>query len=283
MKKPNLKTYRRSLQVGVALAFVVIPYLNTIGINLFYGNFLSFYAAGLPLADPLAVLQVAIKSWPIPTKFLIGGCIALVLAFFLGTSFCAWICPFGLLSELVHHMSKLVMPSEYKGLHFRITGFPVKCYILGLSLFGFILLASSPFLNEFSMPGWYSRIFQFLFGQNYLSLATAALLAIFLVEFVTQNRLWCRYICPQALLLVFAQLPNPYRLRVCYSAGMCACKADPEPCIGSCSLSLNPKALVRSLETECTNCGDCVVVCKRVGNALGFQLESCKESIAKSQ
>lgn len=281
MKRPTLRTYRRTLQIIVALAFVLIPYLNTRGVNLFYGNFLSFYAAGIPLADPLAVLQVTLKSWPIPSKLLIGAGIALLLAFTLGTVFCSWVCPFGLLSELVHGMSKRILPKNYRAIRGKISGFPVKGYLLILSLLGFLLLATTPFLNQFSLPAWYSRIFQLIVVQKYLSLAIGAILVILLLEFITQNRLWCRYLCVQAVLLVLFQLLNPYRLRVCYSAKKCACKADPEPCVGSCSLSLNPKALVRSLETECTNCGDCVVACKRVGNALGFQLESCEKSTLK--
>jgi len=73
MKKPSIKTCRRALQIGVAVAFIVIPLLNHYRISYFTGNFLSFYAAGLPLADPLAVLQITLKNYYINVDLLIGG------------------------------------------------------------------------------------------------------------------------------------------------------------------------------------------------------------------
>jgi len=282
MKKPNLKTYRRTLQITVALAFMVIPYLNLQGFTLFNGNLLSFNAVGIPLADPLSVVQVSLKSWPVPVKLLLAAGIGLLLALFLGTVFCSWICPFGLFSEFVHGLSKRFFSKKYRGIHLRISGFPVKGYLFILCLLGFILMATTPLLNQVSMPGWYSRVFQLLIGQKYLSVAAGVILAALLLEFFTQNRLWCRYFCVQAVLLVLAQLINPFRLKVCYNRQKCGCKAEPEPCVGSCSLSLNPKTLVKTFETECTNCGDCVLACKRVGNALGFQLVQCKKSTPSS-
>ena len=48
------------------------------------------------------------------------------------------------------------------------------------------------------------------------------------------------------------------------------------PCQKACSLSLDPRTLGESVDTECTNCGDCVVACKRMGQALGFQFSSSK-------
>ena len=76
MNSFSIKTYRRALQISVALSFVVLPYLNRQRINFFYGNFLSFNAAGLPLADPLAVLQVARKSTQLAGVLLDGAGIA---------------------------------------------------------------------------------------------------------------------------------------------------------------------------------------------------------------
>ena len=88
------------------------------------------------------------------------------------------------------------------------------------------------------------------------------------VEFAAQSRLWCRYVCPQAALLILAKLINPHRLRVGYHREKCICSKGPDPCREACSLSLNPKTLATFWETECNNCGDCVVTCKKLGQAL---------------
>ena len=99
MKRPTLKTYRRAIQISVAMAFIIIPWLNHMRISFVYGNFLSFHFFAFPLADPQAVLQITLKNGYLSADLLIGAMIALVLAAVLGTVFCSWICPFGLLSE----------------------------------------------------------------------------------------------------------------------------------------------------------------------------------------
>ena len=101
MIKPTIKTYRRAIQIGVAVAFILIPWLNHMRTSIVYGNFLSFHFYKFPLADPLAVLQITLKNNYFSTDLLIGAAIALVIAAILGTVFCSWMCPFGLLSEWI--------------------------------------------------------------------------------------------------------------------------------------------------------------------------------------
>jgi ferredoxin-type protein NapH len=271
MKPLSIKTYRRTLQIAVALTFVVLPYLNRQRINFLYGNFLSFNAAGLPLTDPLAVLQVALKSTQVSGDLVIGAGIALILAACLGTVFCSWVCPFGLLSEWAHTLSRRILPKKHRGISGGFGGFFLKSLIFFAGFSGFLFFAEAPVLNQLSMPGWYSRIFQMLAGQRFLSLAAFCVAGILLTEFAARNRLWCRYFCPQAYLLVLLKLTNPFRLKVGWRQTKCACGAAQSPCQGVCSLGLNPKTLEHYPEAECTNCGDCVTACNKLGHALEFR------------
>jgi ferredoxin-type protein NapH len=271
MKKPTIKTWRRAIQIGVALAFILIPLLNHYRISYFTGNFLSFYAAGLPLADPLAVLQITLKNYYLSVDLLIGAGIAIGLAMILGTVFCSWICPFGLFSELVQALCKKILPKTNNGLIIKGTGFRIKIILFGLGLAGFLIFSTTPVLNQLSLPAWYSRIFQFYFEQQHVSLAILLLLAILLVEFAVRKRLWCCYICPQSSLIIVAKLASPGRLKVGFQEGKCLCKKGRDPCLQACSLSLDPKRLGYTLETGCNNCGDCIVACKKRGSALEFQ------------
>jgi ferredoxin-type protein NapH len=269
--KPNLKFWRRLVQITVALAFIIIPYLNRQGINAVRGNFLAFNAAGLPLADPLAAAQVGIKSWHLSSDLLLGAGIALVLAMALGTVFCSWICPYGLLSEWVHTLGSKILPRPYQGFAWRGNGFYYKLILFGLSILMLLFFSDSPFLNQFSMPGWYSRIFQIYFNQGHISWAAGFLASILLIEFAAQNRIWCRYICPQALLLTLARLANPWYLKITYVQEKCICKKGDDPCRRICHLGLNPKRLPHPHDLECTNCGDCFVTCKKHGHALRYR------------
>lgn len=270
MKNLNLKTYRRVIQIGVAIAFVIIPWLNHLRISFVYGNFLSFHFFKFPLADPLAVLQITLKNNFLSTDLIVGAGIALAIAALLGTVFCSWVCPFGLLSEWGYQLSSVLR--KHKGpkpARLHRWGFRIKSVLFLLGLTGFFLFSTTPILNQLSLPAWYSRIFQFWFEQWHLSLAIWALMAVIAIEVRIGKRLWCRYICPQSVLITLLKQINPKRLQVRFDHAACICKGrDNDLCTRSCSLDLDPKNLKRFPETECTNCGDCVVACQKRGSAL---------------
>lgn len=273
MNKPNIKTYRRAIQFSVAVAFILIPWLNHIRINIVYGNFLSFHFYKLPLADPLAVLQITLKNNYFSADLLIGAAIALVIAAILGTVFCSWICPFGMLSEWGQALTRWRNnKTRQKSMRPHRWGFIVKSVIFIVGLTGFFLFSTTPILNQLSLPAWYSRIFQFWFEQWHISMAIHALFTVIIVETVLKKRIWCRYICPQSVLITLAKQLNPSRLKVAFDPQACICMGKHnDPCTRSCNLNLDPKRLTIFPETECTNCGDCVVACQKRGQALSFQ------------
>ena len=273
MKRPGIKFYRRTIQICVAVAFIIIPWLNHLRISFVYGNFLSFHFFEFPLADPLAVLQITLKNAYLSADLLIGAGIALVLAAILGTVFCSWVCPFGLLSEWGQTIARRLRGCKNRKVdrphHW---GFRVKLILFTHGLTGFFLFSTTPILNQLSLPAWYSRVFQFWFEQQHLSLAAVALLTVVAVETVAGSRLWCRYVCPQSVMIAMAKQLNLRRLIVTFDAHSCICNnRSNDPCTRSCSLDLDPKQLKLFPETECTNCGDCVVACQNRGKALTFR------------
>lgn len=269
--KSRIKLYRRFIQIVTALVFILIPWLNSRHISFVYGNFLSFNLAGIPLADPLAVLQITIKNAYLSIDLITGAVIALVTALFLGTVFCSWICPFGLLSDIAHSLSRSwISKTAWK---IPLKGFKIKLGLFLTGLAGFMFFSTTPVLNQFSMPAWYSRIFQFIFTQQHFSLVIIFILFVLAVEIILKKRVWCRYICPQSVLLILVKLLNTKKsLRVHFNPKQCF---DPEkgkePCVKACTIGLDPKHLPVKLETECTNCGDCIAVCKKFGKALTFK------------
>ena len=273
MKRPHLKFYRRTVQIGVAAAFIIIPWLNHMRISFVYGNFLSFHLFAFPLADPLAVLQVTLKNAYLSADLLIGAGIALAIAATLGTVFCSWVCPFGLLSEWGQFIARRLRRQKgaVKGRP-HSKGFRIKLILFALGLAAFFLFSTTPVLNQLSLPAWYSRIFQFWFEQGHLSMAAVTLLFVTAIEMASGKRLWCRFVCPQSVLISLAKQLNARRLTVTFNPQACICKnRRNDPCTRACSLDLAPKRLKRLPETECTNCGDCVVACQKKGGALKFK------------
>lgn len=272
-KKSRIKLYRRCLQLLTALCFILIPWLNARHINFVYGNFLSFSLAGFPLADPLAVLQIYLKNAYISVDLIIGAVVAVILAIVFGTVFCSWVCPFGLLSDIGQTLNR----KQTKTAQFSdrtVVTFIIKFVIFLLGMAGLFLFSTTPVLNQLSMPAWYSRIFQFIFVQQFFSLAIVMILIVLAVEIFVKQRLWCRYVCPQSVLLILLKQINPRRLQVSFDPARCYHPAaDREPCTRSCNLDLDPKKFPDGFELTCTNCGDCIVACSTCGKALQFKFK----------
>jgi ferredoxin-type protein NapH len=328
MNVRTLRFRRRLTQCGVAGAFILIPFLNREGIHILSGNFLSFDFAGFPLADPLAAAQVFAGSFSLTPEMLIGAGATLAVALALGPVFCSWICPYGLLSELVHayaagsgirtrmfrkriHSCAAGKPSSgvawngpehseedtaprgeredacacgkpaarpYPGEHLHaflpsvsVRPLAVRTALVCVGLAAVLAVAPVPLLNRLSMPGWYSRAMQHLalYG-DILPGAALMLIVVPALEALSGRRFWCLYLCPQSVLLVLAGMMSPKRLRVRFRRRACTCRAGDRACLAACSLGLNPRADAAGAGPLCSNCGDCVDVCRTRGGALAF-------------
>ncbi|MDL2269016.1 4Fe-4S binding protein [Desulfosarcina sp. OttesenSCG-928-A07] len=288
MKPASIHFWRRLVQLGCALAFVAIPFLNRAEINVLAGNFLAFNFAGLPLADPLSALQVTLSSLSVD-EVAMGGLISLGIAFVLGPVFCSWLCPYGLLSEWVHSLSRKILrknritpsaplsPAEkqksgMQGKKLMENPFIVRLSIVLVGLALAAAIVPFPLLNQLSMPGWYSRFWQHLpIATAMLWAGPVILLGMLLVELFTRKRLWCRYVCPQSVLISLSGLLLPARLQVAFKPRCCTCPANDRSCRAACSLELDPRQPTSlGQRVQCTNCGDCVDACRSRGRALGF-------------
>ncbi len=282
MRKPSIKTYRRLCQLLIIILFIAVPILNKERYSLLYGNLLAFHFWVIPFADPLAVLQLTLKNLHITFENFIGAFLPLLLAFFVGTVFCSWLCPFGFFSEMALHLRRKLLPRSTQIKAQGSDGVVTKIIIFTVGIAFFLFFSTTPVLNQMSLPAWYTRFFQYLFGQGYVSLSIFALLAVLIIEFMADKRIWCRYICPQSVLIIFAKRLNRKRLMVHFEPKKCICKNGiREHCTSACTLSLHPKTVGRVKELECTNCGDCIMACQKMGCALQFSSQRSVTTINK--
>lgn len=266
---------RRAVQAGTALAFVAIPLLNAREISFFTGNMVAFNAGGVPLADPLAMVQVALAAFSATPSMLVGAGLVLFLALVLGPVFCSWLCPFGLLSELVHRGQKKSAPPG-DAVSFR--PFLIKCALVAAGLLAVLTVTPMPVLTQLSMPAWFTRFWQHaLTHRDILWPALLLVPAVLLIEFAARRRLWCRYVCPQSVLIGLAGLVPPKRLRIGFAEQACVCRPSARACRAACSLNLNPREPGPAQKAQCTNCGDCVDACAKRGRALHFALAPGKK------
>lgn len=243
---------RRSVQLA-ALGLFLAP---AFGLRFFEGNLQSALLFGLPLSDPLAGLQVLLLTGSLAGTLLLG--MALVaLGYYLtgGRSFCGWICPVGLLTDLAEKL-----PGQG-----RLPRWPLgwKWWALGLALV-LSLLLGIPVFETVSPIGIVSRA-PSLGGIDLLLVPGLILLA----ELLLARRLWCRSLCP--LGGFYALLGRLSPLRVGFLRSRCrGCGCCRRVCVV-------PEVLAPSLDRgvaqvrsgDCTRCGACIDSCPDA--ALTFQ------------
>ena len=258
---------RRPTQFAVLLFFILLPWANAQGWTRIYGSLFALNVYGLPFADPLSALQVLLVDGFFAVQLWIGAALALLLSCVLGRVFCAWLCPYGLLSELAHASRRLVPPrmcadaAAQPGLRARIA----VC-VLGLVAACFFAF---PVLQRFSMPGELSLApLRVLEGWAICMPALLPPAAALLAEGVGGRRLWCRYVCPQSVCLALAAQCFPAAFGVKWSHERCACPQDDRPCRRACSLGLDPRRKGGPSRAECVQCAQCVSACAKRGAAL---------------
>ena len=270
----KLIAVRRAVQVLVVAVLCALPWLNAAGWRGMAGSFFALDFLGLPFADPVGAAQVAAMGF-LPAGRLLGGAmLSLAAALLLGRDFCSWVCPYGYLSELLYALrwrragARLVVRQAFWG----------KILLLVLGLVA-ALGAGFPVLGIVSLPGELSLLPVLVWQGDgaWLLLGAAAVpLVALLLEFATGKRLWCRFVCPQSVLLGGAAhcLPKGAPgLRIDWQAAKCSCKGA-APCQQACSLDLNPRRRGGPARHDCTHCGDCVKACAGYGTALEWSVKN---------
>lgn len=279
---------RRCAQLLTVLLFCILPWLNAGDAHrhaLAKGSLFALDLGGLPFADPAAALQVAVSGYPPTARVVLGALLSLALALSLGRVFCSWICPYGLFSELIyaarHGRGKQSKAACNRPRAKPGAAFACKAALLVVALSSAAVLAY-PLPSLLSMPGELS-LWPLLVRQGagllFLLSALAVPLAALLLEAFSGKRLWCRFVCPQSVLLGLAARCLPAKawgLRIARHAPRCACKGE-APCKQACSLALNPRQAAGPPRRDCVICGDCLKACATRGRALRWQLRpACK-------
>lgn len=266
----RLLRLRRLVQVAALVLLAATPWLNRAGFTGMKGSLFAFDFFGWPFADPLGPIQMLLSGMAPGWRLAAGAGAALLLALCLGRVFCSWLCPFGLLSEAAQGLRPKAVPPKMGRHGFRSRAAVMLAGLVLVPLLGF------PLLNQLSLPGGFSL--GLITAAAPLSTKTAYALAdqiaffalpflpvllVLAAELVTGKRLWCRWACPQSVLLsLMARLPLAPRLQ--RSLSRCACKNGGHACRAACPLGLDPRNPRSASPLECTNCGACVLACSRV-------------------
>ena len=270
----KLIAVRRAVQLLVVVGLCQLPWLNAAGWRGVIGSFFALDFLGIPFADPVGATQVAVMGFLPAGRLLAGALLSLVVALLLGRVFCSWVCPYGFFSELAHWLR-----GRQGGAHVKERrAFASKALLL-VAGFAVALVAGFPALGIVSLPGELSLLPMLVWqgGDFWLLLGAVAVpLAALILELAVGKRLWCRFVCPQSVLLGAAAQCLPAKvsgLRIGWQAANCTCKGK-APCQQACSLELNPRRKGGPERRDCTHCGDCVNTCASYGKALEWKLST---------
>lgn len=229
--------------------------------------------AGVEAFLPISAL-VGLKAWlgtgsfdPIHPAGLVLFLAAITLSVLFKRTFCSWICPIGMLSEMLAKLGKRVFGRNFsmpkwldyllRSVKYIILSFFVWFIFLGMSGASAAEFVQTPYnmVSDIKML----HFMQHLTGFGMTVIATIIILSILLENF------WCRYLCPYGTLLGLSSVFSPYKItrnhKSCIQCGKCT---------KSCPNQIVVDQATRVWSPECTGCLDCVTQCP-VNATLAFK------------
>ncbi|MBF0271063.1 MAG: 4Fe-4S binding protein [Magnetococcales bacterium] len=263
-------------------------FLGLFGFLLWAGEFerLKGFEVGLFLQlDPLTALGGFLTSHTL-YKGLALALLILIPTLFLGRFFCSWICPLGIVNQVLSHIFHRRRAVEsWEENRYRPV-YRVKYYLLvvllvfaGLGslqtglldpialIYRSFTLSLLPAVDRAGGGGWFALPAVFHGGV----LIGGVLLAILLANRLI-TRFWCRALCPLGALLGWCAQWSLWRIR--RDVDRCnQCKQ----CLRACQGAADPDGALR--HTECHLCMNCIEACGT--QALHYGLAGSRSSIGR--
>lgn len=249
---------RRAVQLTV-IGLIASPLA---GLGFFQGNLSSASLFGIDLADPLAVMQAGLAGRVFAPAF-VGAGVLVAVAYLLlgGRTFCGWVCPVYLVSELGEKFRVRIGTGTR---HYPRTGirwaFTVTLVVS--------LLTGIPLFEIISPIGITTRAIMFTALLPLLLVS-----AILVVEVFVARRVWCRSLCPAGGFYSLLGCVSPLKIRfesdVCTHCGECTRVCPVEEVLNPCLVEG-----ARSIASgDCTRCGACIDACSpgALGIGVGYR------------
>ncbi len=230
---------------------------------------------GFHLIDPFTTLQLYLATYHMPINIVIGT--VTILIFYLlvgGRTYCAWVCPYGLLSEIAEKLhnnlvSKKIIKERkfnHRVRHIFWIMFIVMAFTSGYLVFETFNVVG--ILSRFIAYGW--------------SIALSWVLIVFLIEVFFSRRAWCTYICPIGT--TYGYIGKVSALRVQWNDNCDHCMVCHDVCFENQVLELtkakyDEERKEKGIKTQyvtgadCTLCGRCIDVCHADALKFDFRLK----------
>lgn len=226
-------------------------------------------------ACPIGSLQAVAGSVKYRFSLYVVGIISLIGIIF-GRLICGWVCPFGLIQDLLH---KIPVPKIK--VHKKVNN--LLKYLKYLILLVFVLLLPALLVDEFGLSTPYFCEFICPAGtleggiplvlMNDSLRATIGLLfewkmfilILVIIASILIYRPFCRYICPLGAIYSLFNRISFYKYKV--DKSKCT---NCQVCTNKCKMGI--EIYKKPNDAECIRCGECVRACPSKAITKGFQI-----------
>jgi len=271
-KKLSLRAKRWIVVLSVHLLFFLS---FAIDIQMLEGTLNGSRFLGFHLIDIFTTLEMFMAEHHLHINIIIG--VSTITLFYLlvgGRSYCAWVCPYGILSEIGEKWHNTLVAKKI--IKERKFDHRIKYFFWAIFL---ILAFTSGYLvfETFSVVGILSRAIAYGW-----SLSLIWVLVVLSFEVFFARRAWCSYICPIGT--TYGMVGKVSALRIEWNDNCDHCMVCSDVCFENQVLEITKAKYDKQREEEgitreyitgadCTLCGRCVDVCHEDALKFDFRLK----------
>ena len=272
----KILSYRMKRWILVFAIHLLFFLSFAIDIQILEGTLSGSRFLGFHLIDIFTILEMYLAEHHLHINVIIG--VSTITIFYLlvgGRSYCSWVCPYGILSEIGEKWhNTLVAKKIIKDRKFdhRIRYF-FWCIFLILSFTSAYLV-----FETFNVVGIMSRFIAYGW-----SLSLVWVLIVFAFEVFYSRRAWCTYLCPIGT--TYGLIGKVSALRVQWNDNCDHCMVCSDVCFENQVLEITKakydkqreeKGITKEYITgaDCTLCGRCIDVCHEDALSFEFRLKN---------
>ncbi|MEE8588911.1 MAG: NapH/MauN family ferredoxin-type protein [Sulfurimonadaceae bacterium] len=231
---------------------------------------------GFHLIDVYTNMQLALATYHIPINMVIGTVTVVVLYMLVGgRSYCSWVCPYGLLSEIGEKWHNTLVNKKVikeRKFDYRVRYIFWAIFLITAFTSGYLVF------ETINVVGIMSRAIAYGW-----SLGLLWVVVVLAFEVFYSRRAWCTYICPIGT--TYGMIGKVSALRIEWNDNCDHCMVCSDVCFENQVLEITKakydkqreeKGITKEYITgaDCTLCGRCIDVCHEDALSFDFRLKS---------